>query len=263
LSRAAAIIAGARTQAESIIADATEQADQIIADARLHVARVESRERRLALTGTRVRDTYDGGMCAVWFALIRDSAGFHSAESLYRLSSLSSVVDHSTSDDKADVPPGSRALKWSLDAQQDRETPGWLRRNWRSVRTRMRLWFGYQPTRELMIARADGFVVSVYTIRFPHDDAHARNLRALFAGYCPFEVIWGEQPVNQAGGPAGIREEEATCTIEANHQPLTPLTWEEAGSKQPLSWDYADMPAMPAKPAASSQFVVGITEKSA
>jgi len=30
-----------------------------------------------------------------------------------------------------------------------------------------------------------------------------------------------------------------------------------------LSWDYADMPAMPAKPAASSQLVVGITEKSA
>jgi hypothetical protein len=30
-----------------------------------------------------------------------------------------------------------------------------------------------------------------------------------------------------------------------------------------LGWDYADMAATPAKPAASSQLVVGITEKSA
>jgi len=29
-----------------------------------------------------------------------------------------------------------------------------------------------------------------------------------------------------------------------------------------LGWDYADMPTTPAKPAASSQLVVGITEKS-
>jgi hypothetical protein len=42
-----------------------------------------------------------------------------------------------------------------------------------------------------------------------------------------------------------------------------PLTWEEAGSKQRLGWDYADMMATPAKPAACSQLMVGITEKSA
>ena len=52
-------------------------------------------------------------------------------------------------------------------------------------------------------------------------------------------------------------------TTSASGEKNQPLTWEEAGSKQPLSWDYADMPAMPAKPAASSQLVVGITEKSA
>jgi len=42
-----------------------------------------------------------------------------------------------------------------------------------------------------------------------------------------------------------------------------PLTWEEAGSKQRLGWDYADMTATPAKPTACSQLMVGITEKSA
>jgi len=52
-------------------------------------------------------------------------------------------------------------------------------------------------------------------------------------------------------------------TTSASGQKNQPLTWEEAGIKQPLSWDYADIPTTPAKPAASSQLMVGITGKSA
>jgi hypothetical protein len=52
-------------------------------------------------------------------------------------------------------------------------------------------------------------------------------------------------------------------TTSAPGEKNQPLTWEEAESKQPLGWDYADMPATPANPAASSQRLVGITEKSA
>jgi len=52
-------------------------------------------------------------------------------------------------------------------------------------------------------------------------------------------------------------------TTSASGEKNQPLTWEEAGIKQPLSWDYADIPTTPAKPAASSQLMVGITGKSA
>jgi hypothetical protein len=41
------------------------------------------------------------------------------------------------------------------------------------------------------------------------------------------------------------------------------LTWREADGKPPPRCDYADLLALPAKSAAYSQLVVGITEKSA
>jgi hypothetical protein len=42
-----------------------------------------------------------------------------------------------------------------------------------------------------------------------------------------------------------------------------PLTSREAGGKHPLNWDYADLMALPAKPAARSHHMVGITAMSA
>jgi hypothetical protein len=51
-------------------------------------------------------------------------------------------------------------------------------------------------------------------------------------------------------------------TTSASGEKNQPLTWEEAGSKPLLSWDYADMLATPAKSVAPSQLMVGITAKS-
>jgi hypothetical protein len=41
------------------------------------------------------------------------------------------------------------------------------------------------------------------------------------------------------------------------------MTWRKTGGKPSPSCDYADLPALPAKPAANSQLLVGITEMSA
>jgi hypothetical protein len=206
LNSAAAIIASARSQAESIIADAEKQAGQIIAAARV---RADSRERQLALTGTRARDPSDDQTpAATLLAVIYcGTAGAEPAES----------------NDQLPLPLAALGIRtwrdvFSMDAAQERETPRRVLRSWKSVRSRRQPRLSSAAAGCLACASADGIVTSVYIVHAPDDDAHVADLRARLSGFCQIEANQAEQqPPSQDGEPAITCRNGAARSIEASY----------------------------------------------
>ena len=215
LRRAAVIIADARRQAESIIAHARKQAGQVLAAARLQAG---SPERQLALTATSAPDRYAAWTSAavldmVYAVALSDLGAAHDL-----LPALPAAADYHAWDKETVLSFGLHGIKFRMDAEQ-REPFGWMRRSWRSARSRLPLKFSSSPSPWLVVARGNGVVTGVYrgrrSVSFhygPDDNAHVADLRAVLWGVCQLEANQGGQPASVADFRAflwGLRQPEA------------------------------------------------------
>ena len=211
LSQAAEIVAGARSQAESIIANAREQARQILAGARVQAGQTDGWERQHALAAladlaaaacTQISGPNDGGILAELVAMVehRTTRGADPAGSDELLPSLPDAMNFRTSGSKPRLTSEPRNLKIILDASQDRESPGLLRRRWQSGLSNGTVGL-------LVVAPADGVAASVPDGHAPVTDAHVAGLSTVILNLCV--MFPGSVPSRETGRwPGDIRSGE-------------------------------------------------------
>jgi hypothetical protein len=231
LNRAAAIIADARLEAESIIAGARKQAGQIAAATRPRAASLEQ-QAELART---IHAQSAHAVYALFDLLAAHLLAGRTPTALLEPAHLSAPVpdpadlkdrlsmSQAASDprmlgSKTAVTPLSRALKslkYRLNAPQDSENPGWIRKSMKPARPRRQSTLSITVSC-FVVARADGTVTTMHIVRNP-DDVHVSDLLTPLASLLQSGETLREQPASQDDEPAVIRGNRATLSIEASH----------------------------------------------